>query len=61
MPDVVPAELGGKWIAWDDDAIHIVGAGDSPEQAIETARAAGVDNPWIEKAPPANAYFIGKL
>jgi hypothetical protein len=60
VPDVVPIELGGKWVAWDEDAIHIVGSGDSMEAAQAAARAAGVRRPYLEKVPPAMP-FVGRL
>lgn len=61
FPDPVPAELAGKWVAWDDDALHIVGSGDTIEEAIASAQAAGVAEPYLEKTPPAGMGFIGCL
>jgi hypothetical protein len=60
-PDVVPSTFGGKWIAWDEEALHIVGAGNTADEAAAAAKAAGVDEPFLEKAPPADAGFIGCL
>jgi hypothetical protein len=61
MPDIVPVELGGKWVAWDEDALHIVSSGDSMQEAIDKAQALGVMEPYIEKVPPAGKGFIGRL
>jgi hypothetical protein len=61
MPDIVPVELGGKWVAWDEEALHIVGSGDTLEEATAAAKAAGVNRPYLEKVPPANKAFIGRL
>ena len=60
IPDVVPAELSGKWIAWDENALHIVASGDTEQQAIDRAKQLGVDEPYLEKVPQA-ARFIGRL
>lgn len=60
MPDVVPAELCGKWIAWDENALHIVASGDSMQEAIDKARVLGVIEPYLEKTPPARMGFIGR-
>lgn len=57
FPDPVPAELAGKWVAWDEDALHIVGSGDTMEEAMASARAAGVLEPFLDKVPPHG--FIG--
>ncbi|BBO32979.1 hypothetical protein [Lacipirellula parvula] len=67
MPDplpfaeVVPLELGGQWIAWDDAGLKIIASGDSAEAATAAAKAAGVAEPIIEKAPPADSGFVGRL
>jgi hypothetical protein len=60
-PDPVPAELAGKWVAWDEDAQHIVATGDTWHEALANARACGVAEPYLDKAPPAGMGFIGSL
>jgi hypothetical protein len=60
-PDIVPVELGGKWLAWDEDAIRLVGWGETEQEALAAARAAGVAEPYLEKAPPSDKGFIGCL
>jgi hypothetical protein len=58
FPDPVPAELAGKWVAWDEEALHIVGSGETMEEAIASARTAGVTEPFLDKVP---LYpFIGR-
>ena len=59
--EVVPLELGGKWIAWDDEGVKIVASGDTVEEAKALATAAGVVTPILEKAPPANSGFVGRI
>lgn len=61
QPDIVTQEFGGKWVAWDEDARHIVAYGNSYEEAKEKAQAAGVKRPVLEKVPPADAAFAGGL
>ena len=61
IPDEVPAELAGKWVAWDDEALHIVASGDTVEEALANAREAGVAEPYLDKVPPAGMGFIGRL
>ena len=57
--DIVPADLAGKWIAWDEEAIHIVASGTTADEAVKNAREAGVAEPYLDKAPPPG--FIGSL
>jgi hypothetical protein len=58
FPDPVPAALAGKWVAWDEEALHIVGSGDTMDEAIASAQAAGVSEPYLDKVPPH--AFIGR-
>ncbi len=59
LPEIVPVEYGGKWIAWTPDALHIAGVGDSPQAAQQAAQNAGVVDVVVEWVPPANEGFIG--
>ena len=59
QPDVVGAEYGGKWIAWDDDDLHIVASGESYETVKLAAEASGVAEPILEYVPHSDAMFIG--
>lgn len=61
FPDPVPAELSGKWVAWDENALHIVASGDTWSEALANAQAAGVAEPFLDKVPPAGMGFIGCL
>ena len=59
--DIVPAEYGGKWIAWDDDQIHIVASAESDLEAERIAIEAGVKNPFVELVPPADGGYVGTI
>ncbi|MBL9122995.1 MAG: hypothetical protein JNG90_05145 [Planctomycetaceae bacterium] len=59
LPDVVPLEYGGKWIAWTPDALHIAGVGDTPQAAQLAAEEAGIAEGIVEWVPPADEGFIG--
>lgn len=61
LAEVVPLEFGGKWLAWDDEGIKIVAAGDSAKEVQAAAEAAGVVDPILEKAPSANSSFVGRI
>jgi hypothetical protein len=61
FPDPVPAELAGKWVAWDENALHIVASGDTWEEALANARAKGVAEPSLDKVPPPGMRFVGCL
>lgn len=59
IPDEVPVELAGKWVAWDDEALHIVASGDTVDETRMNARKAGVLDPYLEFTPSAGMGFIG--
>lgn len=40
-PDPVPAEYGGKWVAWTLDGMHVLGSGETPAMARHDAEAKG--------------------
>ena len=61
LAEIVPLELGGKWLAWNDEGVKIVAVGDSADEAKAAAEAAGVVAPILEKAPSANSGFIGRI
>lgn len=58
-PDTVGEEFGGKWIAWDEENIHIVASGATADEAKQIARLAGVSDPVLEFVPPTDATFVG--
>ncbi|MCI0334560.1 MAG: DUF5678 domain-containing protein [Planctomycetes bacterium] len=58
-PELVGAEYGGKWIAWDDDGLKIVASGETLEQVREQAQSAGVKLPGLEFVPPSDRAFVG--
>jgi hypothetical protein len=58
-PEAVGAQYGGKWIAWDDDAVKIVASGDTLEEVREQAMSAGVKLPGLEFVPPSDHAFVG--
>jgi hypothetical protein len=55
----VGAQYGGKWIAWDDEAVRIVASGESLQAVREQALRAGVKLPGLEFVPPADRAFVG--
>ncbi len=58
-PDIVGEEYGGKWIAWDEENIHIVASGATNEPTKLNALTVGVHQPTLEFAPPADAASAG--
>jgi hypothetical protein len=60
-PDVVDAQYGGKWVAWDNENLHIVASGATAEEAQQNALATGVSDPILEFIPPSDAVFAGGL
>lgn len=52
-------EYGGKWIAWDEAELHIVGCGATLRDAEAQALVAGVQEPVLELLPPSDRYFVG--
>jgi hypothetical protein len=60
-PEVVGAEFGGKWIAWDDANLHIVASGETADAVKQQALTAGVREPTLEFVPPSDAAFAGGL
>jgi hypothetical protein len=59
--DVVGEEFGGKWIAWDEQNIHIVASGITANEAKQNALGAGVSEPTLEFVPPSDAAFLGGI
>ncbi len=60
-PEVVGAEYGGKWIAWDEQNLRIVSSGDTYSEAKLAGEAAGIAEPVLEFVPPSDAGFVGTL
>jgi Family of unknown function (DUF5678) len=59
LPQVVPVEYAGKWVAWSGDTLRIVGVGDTPEQAKAAAERDGTTEIVYEWIPLADECFIG--
>lgn len=57
--EAVPAELGGKWIAWSSNGTRIVAHGDTLDACEKAAAKAGEKDPSFEKAPRADVRIIG--
>jgi hypothetical protein len=55
----VPAELGGKWIAWSADGLRIVAHGDTLDECELAAERAGEKDPSFERTPRSDARIIG--
>lgn len=60
LPEAVPSEYGGKWLAWTSDALKIAGVGETPEQAKAEAASTGVVNAILEWVPPADGLLVGR-
>lgn len=61
QPDTVAAEFGGKWIAWDEQNIHIIASGETYEEAKRFAEATGESRPILESVPPSDSGFVGGI
>lgn len=59
LPQIVPVDCAGKWLAWTADALSIAGVGDTPAEAKAAAQRAGVTETVIEWVPPADERFVG--
>jgi hypothetical protein len=53
----VPAELAGKWIAWDREQTQVVGWGNSFESAKRAAAYAGHREVLIAKSQPRTPWL----
>jgi hypothetical protein len=60
-PESVGEEFGGKWIAWDEENLHIGASGATAEEAKRHALAEGVSEPTLEFVPHSDAAFVGGL
>jgi hypothetical protein len=61
LPQIVPVDCAGKWLAWTEDALRIAGVGDTPQEAKAAAARAGVTVTVIEWVPPADERFVGNI
>lgn len=59
MSNAVPAEYGGKWVAWNSDHARIVAQSNSMEELWQLVRAQKISDPIFEKVPRADARFVG--
>lgn len=55
----VPAELGGKWIAWSSNGSRIIAHGDTLDECEKAAAKAGEQDPSFEKTPRPEVRIIG--
>jgi hypothetical protein len=60
-PDSVGEEFGGRWIAWDEENLHIVASGATAEEAKQHALNKGISEPTLEFVPPSDAAFVAGL
>lgn len=58
VPETVPVELGGKWLAWSADGLRIITHGDSFLECKEKANEAGETDPCFERTPRAGVRII---
>jgi hypothetical protein len=56
---VVPAQYGGKWIAWNFERTRIVASGATLGEAKRLAEAAGETRVILAKVPRSDVRFIG--
>ena len=54
---LVPIELAGQWLAWNEDRTKILAHGNNMAQVREQAVAAGCPRPILQKVP--HAPFVG--
>jgi hypothetical protein len=50
VPQSMPLELAGRWVAWSSDGLRIIGSGTTLEEAVAVAAAAGEEDPIFERA-----------
>ncbi len=50
VPQSMPLELAGRWVAWSSDGLRIIGSGKTLEEAEAVATTAGEDDPIFEVA-----------
>ncbi len=50
VPQSMPMELAGRWVAWSSDGLRIIGSGKTLEEAEAAACAAGEEDPIFERA-----------
>lgn len=55
----VPIEFAGKWIAWNATETHIIASGQSFDEALDAALAAGERDPVLTKVPRVDVRFVG--
>src|SRR2546428_532152 len=59
LPETVPQEYAGKWVAWTKDAMRIVAAANTPEELKVEAERKGVRDIVYQWVPPADQRFVG--
>lgn len=58
-PLAVPAELGGKWVAWNAEHTRIVAQAETLQLLWQEVREGQIDDPVFEKIPRADVRFVG--
>jgi carotenoid cleavage dioxygenase-like enzyme len=58
-PSAVPAELGGKWVAWNAEHTCIVAHAETLQQLWQVTQETRLDDPIFEKVPLADVRFVG--
>lgn len=58
-PSAVPAELGGKWVAWNSEHTHIVAHAETLQLLWDAVHEMQINDPVFEKVPLADVRFVG--
>ncbi len=58
-PSAVPAELGGKWVAWNAEHTCIIAHAETLQQLWQATQERRIDDPIFEKVPLADVRFVG--
>jgi hypothetical protein len=60
-PPLVPRNLAGLWIAWNQGRTKIVASGRKLDEARQAAESVGELDPVLAKAPRADVRFLGDV
>lgn len=61
MIDLTPIykKYRGMWVALTEDAVSVLGAGKTVQEAIDNARKKGEGKPFLFKVPTRSGVYIG--
>ena len=51
----------GQWVALDDDETSVVGNGETPQIALQTAKKNGYDDPIMARMPIELVSLVGSV